>query len=154
MKPAELIGKSADQLQEQVLALKKEQFNLRFQKATGQLENSSRVRHVRRDIARLLTALRLRGVSFSSTSTTAAAKPETETVLAEPKAAAARRPRKKRAVRSAARKARDPAPAKASKAKKGKPKPKRPTAKKPAARKAAPKTRAARKPAARKKTKE
>ena len=48
MKPAELIGKTADQLREQVLSLKKEQFNLRFQKATGQLENSSRVRQVRR----------------------------------------------------------------------------------------------------------
>jgi large subunit ribosomal protein L29 len=44
-----------DQLDDEVLKLKKEQFNLRFQRATGQLENTSRVREVRRDIARLKT---------------------------------------------------------------------------------------------------
>ncbi|MDP2356648.1 MAG: 50S ribosomal protein L29 [Beijerinckiaceae bacterium] len=44
-----------DQLKEEVLKLKKEQFNLRFQRATGQLENTSRVRVVRRDVARALT---------------------------------------------------------------------------------------------------
>jgi large subunit ribosomal protein L29 len=47
-----------DQLDEQVGKLKKEQFNLRFQRASGQLENTSRVRSVRRDIARLLTLAR------------------------------------------------------------------------------------------------
>jgi large subunit ribosomal protein L29 len=47
---------SADQLQDELLKLKKEQFNLRFQKATGQLENVARVREVRRDIARIKTA--------------------------------------------------------------------------------------------------
>jgi large subunit ribosomal protein L29 len=49
-----------DQLDEQVGKLKKEQFNLRFQAASGQLENTSRVRTVRRDIARLLTLARAR----------------------------------------------------------------------------------------------
>ena len=44
-----------DQLQDQLLSLKKEQFNLRFQRATGQLENTMRVREVRRDIARIKT---------------------------------------------------------------------------------------------------
>ncbi len=44
-----------DQLEEEVLKLRKEQFNLRFQRATGQLENTSRVRVVRRDIARAKT---------------------------------------------------------------------------------------------------
>ena len=44
-----------DQLQDQLLTLKKEQFNLRFQRATGQLENTGRVREVRRDIARVKT---------------------------------------------------------------------------------------------------
>ena len=44
-----------DQLSEQLASLKKEQFNLRFQRATGQLENTARVRAVRRDIARLKT---------------------------------------------------------------------------------------------------
>ena len=46
---------SEDQLDQEVLNLKKEQFNLRFQRATGQLENTSRVRVVRRDIARVKT---------------------------------------------------------------------------------------------------
>ncbi|TDR87992.1 50S ribosomal protein L29 [Enterovirga rhinocerotis] len=46
---------SSDQLQDELLSLKKEQFNLRFQRATGQLENTSRIRVVRRDIARIKT---------------------------------------------------------------------------------------------------
>jgi len=46
---------SDDQLNDEVIKLKKEQFNLRFQRATGQLENTSRVRVVRRDIARAKT---------------------------------------------------------------------------------------------------
>ncbi len=48
-------GMSLDQLDDQLAKLKKEQFNLRFQRATGQLENTSRVRAVRRDIARIKT---------------------------------------------------------------------------------------------------
>ena len=47
-----------DQLDDEALKLKKEQFNLRFQRATGQLENTARVREVRRDIARLKTVAR------------------------------------------------------------------------------------------------
>jgi large subunit ribosomal protein L29 len=47
-----------DQMQDQLLALKKEQFNLRFQRATGQLENTARVREVRKDIARVRTLQR------------------------------------------------------------------------------------------------
>jgi large subunit ribosomal protein L29 len=46
---------TVDQIDDEVLKLKKEQFNLRFQRATGQLENTSRVRVIRRDIARLKT---------------------------------------------------------------------------------------------------
>ena len=57
MKAAELRAKTEDQLREQLLQLKKEQFNLRFQRATGQLENTTRVREVRRDIARIKTIL-------------------------------------------------------------------------------------------------
>ena len=57
MKAAELRARTEDQLQEQLLQLKKEQFNLRFQRATGQLENTARVREVRRDIARIKTIL-------------------------------------------------------------------------------------------------
>ena len=55
MKASDLKGKTPDQLKDELVKLKKEQFNLRFQQATGQLENTSRVRQVRRDIARVST---------------------------------------------------------------------------------------------------
>lgn len=51
---------SSDQLSDELLKLKKEQFNLRFQRATGQLENTSRVRIVRKDVARVKTLARLK----------------------------------------------------------------------------------------------
>ncbi len=57
MKIVDLRDKSVDELNDQLVKLKKEQFNLRFQKATGQLEKTSRVREVRRDIARVQTLL-------------------------------------------------------------------------------------------------
>jgi len=52
---SDLRALSEDQMNDELLRLKKEQFNLRFQRATGQLENSSRVRVVRRDVARIKT---------------------------------------------------------------------------------------------------
>ena len=55
IKPDDLRAMTVDQLDDELLRLKKEQFNLRFQRATGQLENSSRVSVVRRDIARVKT---------------------------------------------------------------------------------------------------
>lgn len=55
LKSGDLRSMTVDQLDDELLRLKKEQFNLRFQKATGQLENTSRVRQVRRDIARIKT---------------------------------------------------------------------------------------------------
>ena len=55
---SDLKALSADQLNDELLNLKKEQFNLRFQGATGQLENVARVREVRRDIARVRTLQR------------------------------------------------------------------------------------------------
>jgi large subunit ribosomal protein L29 len=55
MKAADIKTMTIDQIDDEVLKLKKEQFNLRFQRATGQLENTNRVREVRRDIARLKT---------------------------------------------------------------------------------------------------
>jgi large subunit ribosomal protein L29 len=58
MKANDVRALTPDQLEEELAKLKKEQFNLRFQKATGQLENTSRVRVVRRDIARIQTVLR------------------------------------------------------------------------------------------------
>jgi large subunit ribosomal protein L29 len=53
MKIADVRAKTKDQLKDELLTLKKEQFNLRFQRATGQLENTARVRSVRRTIARI-----------------------------------------------------------------------------------------------------
>ena len=58
MKAGDVRAVTVEQLDDEVLKLKKEQFNLRFQRASGQLENTSRVRAVRRDIARLLTVAR------------------------------------------------------------------------------------------------
>jgi len=55
MKAQEARAMDVEKIDDEVLKLKKEQFNLRFQRATGQLENTSRVRQVRRDIARLKT---------------------------------------------------------------------------------------------------
>ncbi|MDQ0317172.1 50S ribosomal protein L29 [Amorphus orientalis] len=57
MKAADVKAKTADELLDELAKLKKEQFNLRFQRATGQLENTARVRQVRRDIARIKTVL-------------------------------------------------------------------------------------------------
>ncbi|NCM97746.1 MAG: 50S ribosomal protein L29 [Rhodobacteraceae bacterium CG2_30_10_405] len=57
MNATELKTKTPDQLREQLVALKKEAFNLRFQQATGQLENTARMRNVRRDAARIKTVL-------------------------------------------------------------------------------------------------
>ena len=58
MKADEVRLMTLDQLNEELLKLKKERFNLRFQRATGQLENTARVRQLRRDIARILTIAR------------------------------------------------------------------------------------------------
>ncbi|MFA5538253.1 MAG: 50S ribosomal protein L29 [Gemmobacter sp.] len=57
MNAQELKTKTPDQLRDQLIALKKEAFNLRFQQATNQLENTSRIRAVRRDVARVKTVL-------------------------------------------------------------------------------------------------
>lgn len=55
---SDLKAMSVDQLSDELLKLKKEQFNLRFQRATGQLENTARVRQVRKDVARVKTLQR------------------------------------------------------------------------------------------------
>jgi len=57
MKTADLRSKTADELEQELLNLRKEQFNFRFQKSTGQLENTGRIRFVRRDIAKIKTVL-------------------------------------------------------------------------------------------------
>lgn len=57
MNAAEIRTKSSDELKEELLKLRKEAFNLRFQQASGQLENTARVRQVRRGIARIKTVI-------------------------------------------------------------------------------------------------
>jgi large subunit ribosomal protein L29 len=56
MKMSDVRALSADQMKDEILKLKKEQLNLRFQRASGQLEKTNRIRQIRRDIARLKTA--------------------------------------------------------------------------------------------------
>ncbi|HEY5794713.1 MAG TPA: 50S ribosomal protein L29 [Bosea sp. (in: a-proteobacteria)] len=63
---SDLKAMSVDLLQDELLKLKKEQFNLRFQKATGQLENTARVTEVRKDIARIKTLQRSKTVAASA----------------------------------------------------------------------------------------
>ena len=60
MKPEEVRGLTDDQLKDKLILLKKEQFNLRFQRASGQLEKMSRVNEVRKDVARVKTVMRQR----------------------------------------------------------------------------------------------
>ena len=57
MKIADVRGKTVDQLKDELANLRKEQFNLRFQRASGQLENVARIRVVCRDIAKIMTVL-------------------------------------------------------------------------------------------------
>jgi len=59
MKISDVKAMTPDQLKDELLGLKKEQLNLRFQKATGQLEKTSRIRQVRRDVARIKTVQRV-----------------------------------------------------------------------------------------------
>ncbi|MBB4301603.1 large subunit ribosomal protein L29 [Rhodobium orientis] len=58
MKASDVRTMTVDQLTDELGKLKKEQFNLRFQRATGQLENTARVRQIRRDVARIETIMR------------------------------------------------------------------------------------------------
>lgn len=67
MKPADLRDKTPDQLRDQLASLKKEAFNLRFQKATGQLENTARMTAVRRDAARVKTILNQKAAAAAGT---------------------------------------------------------------------------------------
>ncbi|MCJ8309132.1 MAG: 50S ribosomal protein L29 [Rhizobiaceae bacterium] len=60
MKPSDIRALSEDQMKDELVKLKKEQFNLRFQRATGQLENTARLRQIRRDIARIQTIARVK----------------------------------------------------------------------------------------------
>ena len=108
MKVAEARTMDVEKLDEEVVKLKKEQFNLRFQRASGQLENTARIRVVRHDIARVMTVLNQRGGSVASalagkapdksakkakTAPKAKAKTETKAAAAKP---AKRAPRAKK----------------------------------------------------------
>ena len=95
MKAADARAMTLDQIDDEVLKLKKEQFNLRFQRATGQLENTSRVRVIRRDIARMKTIAgqkRIGAPEPAPKQATGSAEPapakKTKTKTAKPKAAA------------------------------------------------------------------
>ena len=90
MKAADARAMTLDQLDDEVLKLKKEQFNLRFQRATGQLENTSRVRVIRRDIARMKTiaAQKRAGVPEPAAKAQAAPAPAKKAKATKPKAAA------------------------------------------------------------------
>ena len=90
MKVADVRAMTLDQLDDEVLKLKKEQFNLRFQRATGQLENTARVRIIRRDIARMKTiaAQKRAGAPEPAPKAEAVPAPAKKTRTAKPKAAA------------------------------------------------------------------
>ncbi len=66
MKPSDIRVMSEDQMKDELVKLKKEQFNLRFQRATGQLENTARMRQIRRDIARIQTIARVKQAEAAS----------------------------------------------------------------------------------------
>jgi large subunit ribosomal protein L29 len=89
MKANDMRDMSIDQLEDEVDKLKKEQFNLRFQAASGQLENTSRVRQIRRDIARIKTIARQEPASAAKPKARAkpAAKAETKAKTAKTKTA-------------------------------------------------------------------
>ena len=90
MKVADVRAMTLDQLDDEVLKLKKEQFNLRFQRATGQLENTARVRMIRRDIARMKTIAEQKraGAPEPAPKAEATPAPAKKTRTAKPKAAA------------------------------------------------------------------
>ena len=83
-----------DQVKDEILKLKKEQFNLRFQRATGQLENTSRVRVIRRDIARIKTIARQKRAGQPAPQRAAAEPKQKAAAAPKPKRAAAARPKK------------------------------------------------------------
>ncbi len=99
--------RTPDQLTDDLTKLKKEQFNLRFQRATGQLENTSRIRVVRRDIARIMTMLQHKGAAQAAPAANGGtAKPPAKTRAAKaktatkPARAGAAKPPAKRAARA------------------------------------------------------
>ena len=78
MKAHQVRGMTHDQLDDELVKLKKEQFNLRFQAASGQLENTARVRQIRRDIARIMTISRQKPSTEAPVKPAPKAKAETD----------------------------------------------------------------------------
>jgi large subunit ribosomal protein L29 len=119
MKSADVRAMTLDQIDDEVLKLKKEQFNLRFQRATGQLENTSRVREIRRDVARLKTIAGQKRAGMPEPE----AKPSAAPRSGAPKSGAAKSeaaPKRLKKTRAAKPKAAAKPRAKASKSKKSK----------------------------------
>jgi large subunit ribosomal protein L29 len=108
-KVAEFRDRSADQLSDELTKLKKEQFNLRFQRASGQLENTARFRVVRRDIARIMTVLGQIGTAPVAAVSKSVEKPaktlrkKAAPAKAAPAKAAPAKPAKKPAKRASAK---------------------------------------------------
>jgi large subunit ribosomal protein L29 len=109
MKAGQVRGMTEDQLSDELVKLKKEQFNLRFQAASGQLENTARVRQIRRDIARIQTIARQKPATESRAKRKTPAEPKPKV---KPKKAAT----KPKAEAKAKAKPKKPSP-KATKAK-------------------------------------
>jgi large subunit ribosomal protein L29 len=99
MKAADVRAMTIDQIDDEVIKLKKEQFNLRFQRATGQLENTARVRVIRRDIARLKTIAAQKRIGAPEPA------PRAEAAAPAPKPAKAKSPAKSPAKSAAKPKA-------------------------------------------------
>jgi large subunit ribosomal protein L29 len=92
MKAHQVRSLTADQLDDELIKLKKEQFNLRFQAASGQLENTARVRQIRRDIARIFTIARQQPQPEGAVKVKAPAEPKAKPA-AKTKAKAAAKPK-------------------------------------------------------------
>jgi len=96
MKAGQVRDMTSDQLGDELVKLKKEQFNLRFQAASGQLENTARVRQIRRDIARIQTISRQKVADGGEAKAAPKTKTKTKTkAAAKPKAAAKAKTKKK-----------------------------------------------------------
>ena len=100
MKSSDARAMTVDQIDDEVLKLKKEQFNLRFQRATGQLENTSRVRLVRRDIARLKTIARQKRAGEPEPAAAAAEAPARAKPKRAPRAKPAAKPKARTKAKS------------------------------------------------------
>jgi large subunit ribosomal protein L29 len=133
----DFFAKTNDELSSELLALKKEQFNLRFQKASGQLENTARMRQVRRDIARIKTILNMRDENGNPLAGVKLPKPANESAKAKKaKTAAPKKAVAKKAEKAEEPKAEKAAPKKAAPKKAAEPKAEK-TEKKAAPKKAA-----------------